>query len=621
MPVGTIAWPGPIAARRSISAPLLSWFVTPVGRPSLVELVSALDAMLCAEPHLGESPQISALMSRVLESDALHLRHRISPMPDILTHGATGNDIVVIDERLHSEIDACTCARQRVRQFTALLQHLANVRPDARVWILRSHDAGSGAWLSDRTRVPHHVRRLPDASSLDDVLRHVVAIYTVTASEGMAALLAGVPVFVFGAPYYGGWGLTHDARPLPGRSARPTLAALFEAVFVRSARYLDLETHTTGTLDALLDAVELQHAVVHRFADLQRICGIRFQWWKRPFATPYLSAGGGRLRWRERPDTLGMQECAAFWGARDSNGLPAGVPRVRMEDGFIHSTGLGSDMSAPRSQVIDRRGLYFDASAPSDLSVLLNTTEFPPAELARAAALRCRIVAAGITKYNLGRKPPEWRAPIGRRVVLVPGQVADDASIRLGTRGIDSIDALLQRVRERRPDAFLVYKPHPDVLSGNRKGLVDAARLADVVDTESDMVSLIEVVDEVHTLSSLAGFDALLRGKHVCTYGMPFYAGWGLTDDDLAPLPWRERPLSLDMLIAGALLRYPLYWDWRLELYTTPEAVVGQLSEATARPLRTVAQDRWRPYVKAFRWIRNAMHHWAWRFRQALDER
>lgn len=289
-----------------------------------------------------------------------------------------------------------------------------------------------------------------------------------------------------------------------------------------------------------------------------------------------------------------------------------------MEDGFIHSSGLGSDMSAPRSQVIDRRGLYFDASSPSDLSTLLNTVEFLPEELARAAALRSRIVAAGITKYNLGRRAPAWLAPADQKVVLVVGQVADDASIRLGTRGIDNIDTLLRRVRERRPDAFIVYKPHPDVLSGNRNGLVDATQLANVVDSESDMISLIEAVDEVHTLSSLAGFDALLRGKTVCTYGLPFYAGWGLTDDDLWPLPWRERTLSLDMLVAGALLHYPLYWDWELQLFTTPEAVVSQLSEAAARPLKTVAQDRSRPYVKAFRWTRNILRHLSWRYRQVM---
>ena len=95
----------------------------------------------------------------------------------------------------------------------------------------------------------------------------------------------------------------------------------------------------------------------------------------------------------------------------------------------------------------------------------------------------------------------------------MPGQVADDASIRLGTRAIATADALLREVRKRSPDAFIVYKPHPDVLSGNRTGLIDAQRLADVVDTEADLLSLVDVADEVHTLSSLAGFDALLRGK------------------------------------------------------------------------------------------------------------
>ena len=71
------------------------------------------------------------------------------------------------------------------------------------------------------------------------------------------------------------------------------------------------------------------------------------------------------------------------------------------------------------------------------------------------------------------------------------------------------------------------YKPHPDVLSGNRNGLVDAARFADIVDADADLISLIEHADEVHTLSSLSGFEALLRGKAVFTYGLPFYAGWG----------------------------------------------------------------------------------------------
>lgn len=346
---------------------------------------------------------------------------------------------------------------------------------------------------------------------------------------------------------------------------------------------------------------------------------MRFQWWKRPFATPYLGAGGHALRWASSTAEVLPHECAALWGARSAEGLADAVRHVRIEDGFLHSLGLGSDMNAPLSQVIDTRGLYFDASRPSDLSVLLNETSFTEQELERAARLRAQIVRSGLTKYNLGRRRPTWRAPAGKRVILVPGQVADDASIRLGTCAISTADALLKEVRVRRPDAFIVYKPHPDVMSGNRNGLIDAHRLADVVDTESDVLSLIEASDEVHALSSLAGFDALLRGKDVHTYGMPFYAGWGLTHDALAPLPWRERRLTLDMLTAGALLRYPLYWDWRLDIFTTPEAVVARLAPGAARPLRRVQGDRLRFWLKARRWTRNVLMHLIWRVGQSRN--
>jgi capsular polysaccharide export protein len=389
-------------------------------------------------------------------------------------------------------------------------------------------------------------------------------------------------------------------------------------VFLRFARYLNPVTHAPGTLDDLLDSIELQQAVQQRFADLQQVVGIRFQWWKRPFATPYISAGGAALRWTHAPQSVQAHESAVLWGARSADGLAPEVRRVRIEDGFFHSTGLGSDMIAPRSQVIDRRGLYFDASQPSDLSVLLNENQFSAAELTRAAALRDQVVKLGVSKYNLGRRRPAWTAPRGRPVVLVPGQVADDASIRLGTRAIGTADALLREVRRLRPDAFVVYKPHPDVLSGNRNGLIDAQQLADIVDTEADLLSLVDVADEVHTLSSLAGFDALLRGKAVFTYGLPFYAGWGLTHDALAPVPWRHRTLTLDMLCAGVLLHYPLYWDWRTRLFTTPEAVVDQLAPQAARPLEQVRGNRMRPLLKAIRWTRNGIHHASWRFRQRL---
>lgn len=611
------AWPGPVWSNSAFGAPLLSWFVAPVADASTDAFVAAIDAALLAEPLAGKSSDVTRLMQRVLDAHATRVRTRIAHCPPALAAVRDTTRVLLIDERASSRGISALPSRNDSKAFARLVDKAVAAHLDAEFWIARSSDTGTGRWLSSSIpALPSRVQQVDDHESLCATLRNVDHVYTLGASEGMLALIAGVPVHVFGAPYYAGWGLTHDYSPLPSRRARPTLAALFDIVFLHFTNYLNPTSHEPGTLDDLVAAIELQQAVHRRFSDLTHIAGLRFQWWKRPFVTPFLTAGGGALRWTHAPESFASNEHVALWGARSTQGLSPATRYVRIEDGFFHSNGLGSDMNAPRSQVVDRRGIYFDASRPSDLTVLLNEAAFSESELARAAALREQVITLGITKYNLGRRSPDWAAPAGKRIVLVPGQVADDASIRLGTRAIATVDGLLREVRKRRPDAFIVYKPHPDVLSGNRAGLIDAQRLADVVDTEADVLSLVDAADEVHTLSSLAGFDALLRGKVVFTYGLPFYAGWGLTHDALAPIPWRQRTLSLDMLTAGVLLRYPIYWDWCTRLYTTPEAVVAQLAPHAARPLRRVSGNRARALWKASRWTYNAMRHAWWRYRQ-----
>ncbi|HEY0720131.1 MAG TPA: capsular polysaccharide biosynthesis protein, partial [Gammaproteobacteria bacterium] len=115
-----------------------------------------------------------------------------------------------------------------------------------------------------------------------------------------------------------------------------------------------------------------------------------------------------------------------------------------------------------------------------------------------------------------------------------------------------------------------------------RLALARAREFADHIETQLSVVSCIEACDMVHTMSSLTGYDALLRGKRVVTYGQPFYAGWGLTEDvsrDGEALRRRQRRLTLDELVAGTLLRYPIYWDWALNGYTTCEAVARRIVE------------------------------------------
>jgi capsular polysaccharide export protein len=325
----------------------------------------------------------------------------------------------------------------------------------------------------------------------------------------------------------------------------------------------------------------------------RRYLCVGFVPWKRAVARLYLSDAEGPLRFasvqmlRRRPPPPEVTVCA--WGGELPEADEAALRRagnavLRMEDGFVRSVGLGSDFRLPASLCLDARGAYFDATRPSDLEVVLATAEFTPALVARAAALRARLVEARLTKYNFNEavsRPPD---AAGRRLILVPAQVPGDASLRLGLVSVAGNLGLLRAVRAENPDAYLVFKVHPDVASGNRPGGDDldaAAGIADLVTATGDMASWLDVVDEVHTATSLAGFEALLRGRPVTTWGLPFYAAWGLTHDKVAA-PRRSRRLGLDELVAGALILYPRYADPMTGAACTPEQAVEMLATRRA---------------------------------------
>lgn len=261
-----------------------------------------------------------------------------------------------------------------------------------------------------------------------------------------------------------------------------------------------------------------------------------------------------------------------------------GVHVGEIEDGMVRSSGLGANCVPPLSVIVDFDGAHFDPAQPSRLERLLESATIDAVELTRAAALRAQLIAEGISKY--GRDTSALRRPTGsRRRVLVAAQVEDDRSVQLGGAGCTNRD-LVRRARELEPDAYLVYKPHPDVEAGHRKGHVPDAEIlayADEVDRQSSIQALLDSVSGVHVMTSLAGFEALMRGREVTTHGVPFYAGWGLTRD-LGPVPRRRtRRRSLDELVAVALILYPRYVDPVTLLPCPVEVVVRRLAADQAR--------------------------------------
>lgn len=289
-------------------------------------------------------------------------------------------------------------------------------------------------------------------------------------------------------------------------------------------------------------------------------------------------------------------EAIAYWPSRapadfaDRVAARGGLA-WQVEDGFIRSAGLGAECRPPWSIIVDRTGgIHYDPRQESELERLLATHRFDAPLLARARALRERIVAARLCKYGVDQGAAKGDLPTGRRVVLVIGQVADDLSVvRSGDAGMSE---MLRRVRACEPDAFIIYRPHPDVIAGLRNGEVPGAGEADLVNAGESLLALLERVDAVHVLSSLTGFEALLRGVPVTVHGAPFYAGWGLTRD-LGPVPPRRaRHVSLDALVAAALILAPRYRDPKTDLPCPPEVLVERLAKSDKPTYNAVTRFR-----------------------------
>lgn len=310
--------------------------------------------------------------------------------------------------------------------------------------------------------------------------------------------------------------------------------------------------------------------------------------WKRETLDALLWDGAG-VPYRQTGAGLRAGDRALAWVARCGGGLgrdlaARGVTPGEIEDGFIRSSGLGANCVPPLSVIVDPMGSYVDPARANGLEAILARGGFADDVLARAADLRARLIAEGISKYGAGMVGAAL-PPKTRRRVLVTGQVEDDRAVLLGGAGCDN-RALLARARQAEPGAEIIYKPHPDVEAGHRKGAIPDAeilRYADRIEREAPIAGLLDQIDGLHVISSLAGFEGLLRGIEVITHGQPFYAGWGLTRDLGPPMPRRGRACSIEEMVAAALILYPRYLDPVTRLPCPVEVVVERMAQGRAR--------------------------------------
>lgn len=465
--------------------------------------------------------------------------------------------VLVIDQTkgdasiTHGQADANT--------FREMLYYAQDDNPGARV-LIKTHPEtqdGHRPGYFGPDDVSERVELFTSAMSPWTLFEGAVGVYTVSSQMGFEAIHAGHRPKVFGQPFYAGWGLTDDRHPvgLPRRGRNLTPAQLFAAAMILYPKWYDPHRDRLCGIEDTIGALEA-----------------RVRGWRED-RTGW-GASGMRL-WKRKPlQRFFGQHVPLRFGAKAAadpalkhmvwagHARPDDRESVRVEDGFIRSRGLGAELVPPLSLVCDDLGIYYDPTHPSRLEDwIAQRATLRPDQERRAERVINLLNSNGLTKYNQGGSA--GNLPAGHRI-LVPGQVEDDASIRLGAGDVATNLALLQKVREENPDAVILYKPHPDVEAGLRQGQVAAEaleNLADVVLDRADPAAILKEVQEVWTMTSLLGFEALIRGVSVTTTGAPFYAGWGLTRD-LGEVPERRtaRP-DLTGLVHATLIDYPRYFD------------------------------------------------------------
>lgn len=538
---------------------------------------SDLETLLAFHP-LDDTPLLDRARSAIARLQEAHLTKYsgfdpATPCPDpgyVLVIDQTRGDASV----RHGGADANT--------FREMLYHAQTEHPGARILIKTHPETRRGdrpGYFGDSDE-SYRIRLFSDPVSPWALMEGAVAVYAVTSQLGFEAIFAGHRPHIFGQPFYAGWGLTQDRHPraLPRRGRRLTRAQLFAASMILYPIWYDPHRDRLCQLEEAIATLEAQSRAWR--ADNAGWVASGMRLWKR---APLQRIFGREKRIIFQDDPVRAARLAERSGRRHMIWAGKAGPdsdAVRVEDGFLRSRGLGAELVPALSLVTDDLGIYYDPTRESRLErLIIAAAQLRPDQARRAETLIRRLVDLGLSKYNLGLGLPAL--PDGHRV-LVPGQVEDDASIRLGAGRIDCNLELLRAARGARPDAVLIYKPHPDVEAGLRPGRVPEAELNALGCTllsGADPARLLDHVHELWTMTSLMGFEALLRGVPVTTTGAPFYAGWGLTED-LGRVPARRnaRP-GIAGLVHATLIDYPRYVDPQTGLPCPVEVVLERLAE------------------------------------------
>lgn len=267
------------------------------------------------------------------------------------------------------------------------------------------------------------------------------------------------------------------------------------------------------------------------------------------------------IRWGIRPNTENEHTGAYF--------ERVGAETVYLEDGFLRSIAIGLSGEPTLSLVMDDLTPFYNATMPSRIEATLNAGyRASDAERARARAAIDRIAETKVTKYNFAPYRHVTVGRPGRKKILIVDQRAGDQSISSGLASPESFQRMITEALALVGEYDIIVKTHPDANVGGKASAIGAETLAflrgnpavTIVTEDMNGFSLIDQMDKVFVVSSGMGFEALLAGREVWCFGVPFYAGWGLTVDR-TKVPRRTARPSLEDVFHLFYIGLSRYYD------------------------------------------------------------
>lgn len=438
-------------------------------------------------------------------------------------------------------------------------------------------------------------------------------VHVLTSLAGFEACLHGCQTTTYGMPWYAAYGITEDLHPdikqLQQRRKVTDLQTLFYCAYMQYTHYIDPISQKTLDIMTIMQFFARIKRHINLLSGNVIALGIR-PWKKKDFLnwieTPFnkidtVTDDSSFKEVSKRINSLGQEKTKIIvWGYKYSEliqEIQQAYPKIqiiRVEDGFIRSYGLGSDFFPPLSLSFDTGHLYYvhTEQGKSDFFGLLNQEP----HIKRVHALRNKIQEHHITKYNI-ETLEELDIKTSKKIIFVPGQVAGDASLMHGglPAHLKTDYDLLKQVRQDYPDSYILYKPHPDVyLGGRQEGEKDhqCSEFYDQIITDVSIISCIKAADKIITLTSQAGFDALIHGKSVHCYGHPFYKAF--TDNN-----------NVEQLIHTALIEYPIYKDEKT--YLMPENAIDKIMYQ-----KSLVENPFRYLIIRFKLLKLLYKAWKW---------